>query len=204
VLNGSVDGRGFKFFMVLECQFVFFDRQLWRVLPGEKPGAPSRFEAATRQDVADATVRLYQLSFDGITLVEVENGKARHTIRDLSQQNAGSRNPLDREPAPGEDVSRARLKNVEDCYRDGASLRNLYVRPNQVFLTNANRADVFFKAPRDAAGKVYTVFAQEFPLGRTTSNSAAAGIGGGQGGGFAGQSGASRCGARLRGCGASG
>ena len=56
------------------------------------------------------------------------------------------------------------LKNVEDCYRDGDSLRNLFVRPNQVFLTNANRADVFFKAPIDAAGKVYTVFAQEFPL----------------------------------------
>ncbi len=57
------------------------------------------------------------------------------------------------------------LKNVEDCYRDGDSLRNLFVRPNQVFLTNANRTDVFFKAPLDAAGKVYTVFAQEFPLG---------------------------------------
>ena len=56
------------------------------------------------------------------------------------------------------------LKNVEDCYRDGDSLRRLFVRPNQVFLTNANRADVLFKAPVDAAGKVYTVFAQEFPL----------------------------------------
>ena len=108
--------------------------------------------------------RLFQLSLDGITLVEVENGKARHTIRDLSQQNAGSRNPLDRQPAPGEDLSRAMLKNVEDCYRDGESLRNLFVRPNQVFLTNANRTDVFFKAPLNAAGKVYTVFAQEFPL----------------------------------------
>ena len=107
---------------------------------------------------------LYQLSFDGITLVEVENGRARHTIRDLSRQNAGTRNPLDRQPAAGEDPTRAMLKNVEDCYRDGDSLRNLFVRPNQVFLTNANRADVFFKAPIDAAGKVYTVFAQEFPL----------------------------------------
>ncbi len=38
------------------------------------------------------------------------------------------------------------------------------MRPNQIFLTNANRADVFFKAPVDAAGKVYTIFAQEFPL----------------------------------------
>ena len=57
------------------------------------------------------------------------------------------------------------LKNVEDCYRNAESLRNTFVRPNQVFLANANRTDVFFKAPRDAAGKVYTVFAQEMPLG---------------------------------------
>ncbi|HET7697187.1 MAG TPA: multicopper oxidase domain-containing protein [Vicinamibacterales bacterium] len=164
VLNGSVDGRGFKSFMVLEGQFVFSDRQLWRVLPGEKDGAPRRFEPATRQDVADATRQLFQLSLDGITLVEVENGRARHTIRDLSRQNAGTHNPLDRQPTPGEDRTRAMLKNVEDCYRDGDSLRNLFVRPNQVFLTNANRTDVFFKAPLDAAGKIYTVFAQEFPL----------------------------------------
>jgi FtsP/CotA-like multicopper oxidase with cupredoxin domain len=168
ILNASVDGRGFKSFMVLEGQFVFADRQLWRVLPGDKPGAPKRFEAATRQDVADATRQLFQLSFDGITLVEVENGRARHTIRDLSKQNAGTRNPLDRQPAAGEDPTRAVLKNVEDCYRDGDSLRNLFVRPNQIFLTNANRTDVFFKAPIDAASKVYTIFAQEFPL--TTDN----------------------------------
>jgi hypothetical protein len=33
-----------------------------------------------------------------------------------------------------------------------------------VFLANANRADVLFKAPVDAAGRVYTVFAQEVSL----------------------------------------
>ena len=38
------------------------------------------------------------------------------------------------------------LRNVEDCYRDGESVRNLFVRPNQIFLTNANRAGDFFKA----------------------------------------------------------
>src|SRR4029079_14585720 len=96
VLNASVDGRGFKKFMVLEGQFVFADRQLWRVLPGETESTPRRFQAATRQDVADAKRQLFQLSFDGITLVEVENGRARHTIRDLSAQNAGPTTPLDR------------------------------------------------------------------------------------------------------------
>jgi FtsP/CotA-like multicopper oxidase with cupredoxin domain len=164
VLNGSVDGRGFKQFMVLEGQFVFNDRQLWRVLPGENATAPVRFEPVTRQQVSDATRQIYLLALDGITLVEVENGRARHTIKDLARQNAGSRNPLDRDPDPGEAPARALLANVEACYRDGASLRNLLVRPNQVFLANANRADVFFQAPLDAAGKVYTIFAQEFPL----------------------------------------
>ncbi len=163
VVNGSVDGRGTKNFMVLEGQFVFADRQLWKVVPAAA-GSERRLVAATRQDVTDAVRPLHQLSFDGITLVTVENGRARYTIKDLSRQNAGTRNPFDRQPAAGEDPARAALKNVEDCYRDGDSLRNLFVRPNQVFLTNANRVDVLFKAPINAAGKVYTVLAQEFIL----------------------------------------
>jgi hypothetical protein len=164
VLNASVDGRGTKSFMVLEGQFVFSDRQLWKVRAGETAGGPRVVEPATRQDIERAARTIYQLSFDGITLVSIENGRARHTIKDLSKQNAGSHNPLDRPPAAGEEPPRAMLRNVEDCYRDGTSLRNLFVRPNQIFLTNANRADVFFKAPVDAAGKVYTILAQEFLL----------------------------------------
>jgi FtsP/CotA-like multicopper oxidase with cupredoxin domain len=164
VLNASVDGRGMKSFMVLEGQFVFEDRQLWKVRPGETTGSPRVVAPATRQDIEQATRTIFQLSFDGITLVTVENGRARHTIKDLSKQNAGSRSPLDRLPMLGEDPAKAMLRNVEDCYRDGESLRNLFVRPNQVLLTNANRADVFFKAPVDAAGKVYTILAQEFLL----------------------------------------
>jgi FtsP/CotA-like multicopper oxidase with cupredoxin domain len=163
VINASVDGRGTKNFMVLEGQFVFSDRQLWKVLPPQG-GAARRLEPATREDVANATRQLYQLSFDGITLVEVDNGRARYTIKDLSRQNPGTTNAFDRQPAPGEDPTRVALRNVEDCYRDADSLRNLYVRPNQVLLSNANRTDLFFKAPVNAAGKVYTVFAQEFIL----------------------------------------
>ena len=165
VLNASVDGRGFKQFMVLEGQFVFADRQLWRVLPGEKEGAPRRFEAATRQDVADADAAAVSVV---VRRHHARRDRERHARVTRSaicrKQNAGTRNPLDRQPAAGEEPARAMLKNVEDCYRDGDSLRNLFVRPNEVFLANANRADVFFKAPLDAAGKVYTVFAQEFPL----------------------------------------
>jgi hypothetical protein len=164
VLNASVDGRGFKQFMVLDGQFVFNDRRLWRVLPPEAEGGPRRVEPADREDVEAATVRIWQLSFDGLTLIDVDGGRARHTILDLAQQNAGSRNPLDRRPAEGEAPVAAMLRNVEDCFRDGAAIRNAYVRPNQVFLANANRADVFFKAPIDGAGRTYTVLAQEFTL----------------------------------------
>ena len=165
ILNASVDGRGFKHFMVLEGQFVFHDRQLWKVLPAAEAGAPPKLEPATRQNVAAATRQLYQLAFDGITLVAVENGRARYTIKDLATQNAGTTNPLDAPLPAGQASARAMLDLVEACSRDGEALRRTINRPNQVFLGNANRADVFFQAPLDAAGKVFTIFAQEFPLG---------------------------------------
>jgi FtsP/CotA-like multicopper oxidase with cupredoxin domain len=161
VLNGSVDGRGFKRFMVLEGQFVSKDNALWRVETGEGTPPARRLVQATRADVEAAKLPLYQLAFDGITLVTVENGKARHTIKDLSRRNPGTQNPLARPLAPGENPEEAVLRNWEACFRDGESLRNAFVRPNEVWLATANRADVFFKAPRAAAGKVFTLLAQE-------------------------------------------
>ena len=65
VLNGSVDGRGFKQFMVLEGQFVFNDRQLWRVVPapsasrgriGSGGAAQARARHARGHRESDATV----------------------------------------------------------------------------------------------------------------------------------------------------
>jgi FtsP/CotA-like multicopper oxidase with cupredoxin domain len=195
VLNGSVDGRGFQRFMVLEGQFVQDDEngQLWRVIAdppaasasttpasasasttpasasttpagGSPPPPKRRLVAVSRQEIEDAKRHLYQLSWDGITLVTVEDGKARHTIKDLSLQNAGSSNPFTRKAGPGEHPWRAELRNFEDCFRDGQSIRNAFVRPNEVYMATANRADVFFKAPPGSAGKVYTLLAQEVQL----------------------------------------
>jgi len=160
VLNASVDGRGFKRFMVLNGHFVFKDNALWRV---EKDTASPerRLVLATRADVEAAKRPLYQLSFDGITLVTVENGRPRHTITDLSKRNAGTQNPLARPPAAGENPEEAILRNWEACFRDGTSLRNAFVRPNEVWMAPANRADVFFKAPIDGAGTIFTLVAQE-------------------------------------------
>ncbi|HWK09298.1 MAG TPA: multicopper oxidase domain-containing protein [Vicinamibacterales bacterium] len=161
ILNASVDGRGFKRVMVLDAQVVFKGDRLYRVVKTEGTSPERRLVPMTRADVEAAKLPLYQLAFDGVTLVTVENGRARYTIKDLAKRNAGSKNPLTRPAAAGESDIEAMLRNVESCFRDGESLRNAFVRPNEVWMTTANRADVIFKVPTDAAGKVFTVLAQE-------------------------------------------
>ena len=162
VLNGSVDGAGTKRFMVLDGQFVQRDNRIWRVVTeGEGEERTRRLEAVTEQDIEDAKLDLHQLAFDGITLVSEVNGKAVHRIRDLSAVNAGTVNPFAADARPGESWYSARLRALESVYRDGDSLRRAYARPNEVYLTNANRTDLLFKAPIDSAGRVFTVFAKE-------------------------------------------
>jgi FtsP/CotA-like multicopper oxidase with cupredoxin domain len=169
VINGSVDGAGTKRFMVLDGQFTVKQGRIWRVKV-ETSGAGSEatktrtLEPVTEQDIEDAKLDLQQLSMDGITLVTVENGQAVHRIKDLSKQNAGTRNPFARAARPGEPASEVGLKAIEDVFRDGDSLQRAFVRPNEMLMANANRADLFFKAPLDAAGKVYTIFAKESQL----------------------------------------
>ena len=93
-----------------------------------------------------------------------ENGEARHWIKDLAKQNASTENPLARHTRPGENEIIARLRAYESAWKDGDSLRRAFVRPNELYMANANRADVFFKTPLDSAGKVYTLFAKEAHL----------------------------------------
>jgi len=188
VLNASVDGSGFKRFMVLEGQYVRRNNRVFRVEveeteappegaraggdPAEGDGAgpgggppPEKKRKLVEVQLADieaAKAPLYLLAFDGITLVEEdERGRPRHTVQDLSLVNAGTAHPYARRLDEGEDPFRGLLRNVEDCYRDGDSLRRCFNRPNEVYMATANRADVLFKAPLDGAGKVYTIFAQE-------------------------------------------
>lgn len=171
VINGSVDGRGFRRFMVLDGEFVYLRNadqpgnrlgQLYRVERNPEGGEP-KLSPVSRQEIEDAKLPLYQLSTDGITHVVVENGKARYTIDDLSTRNAGTQHPLAK-PIDPEKPLEGLLRNLEDCFRDGDAIRHAFVRPNEVYMATANRADVFFKAPVDAAGRVYTVFAQEVQL----------------------------------------
>lgn len=161
ILNGSVDGRGFKRFMVVDGEFVGKANGIWRVMPAETPGGPRRLVRTTPLEIERAKRTLYQLAADGITLVTVHNGEARHTIKDLSQQNAGTEAPLATPSGDEPHPFTGPLHDVEACFRDAASIRQAFVRPNEIYLATGNRADVFFKAPLDAAGRVYTILAQE-------------------------------------------
>jgi FtsP/CotA-like multicopper oxidase with cupredoxin domain len=165
ILNGSVDGAGTKRFMLLEGQFVQRQNRIWEVVTENRGDQQvRRLERVSEQDFESAKAQLHQLSFDGITLVEERDGEARHVIRDLALQNEGTLNPIGRFPEGTETQLEADLKAFEQCYRDGDSLRRAYVRPNELYLGNANRADVFFKAPLDSEGKIYTLFAKEAHL----------------------------------------
>ena len=101
ILNGSVDGRGFKRVMVLDGQFVFKGDRLHRVEKGEGTRRRRKLVPMTRAAIEAAKMPLYQLAFDGLTLVTVENGRARHTINDLSARTPGRVNPLTRPAAGG-------------------------------------------------------------------------------------------------------
>lgn len=159
VLNGSVDGRGYKRFMVVKGQYDTDEvpdgnktaRRLVRV---ESDGS---FTVASRAEVSADKQRLYQLAFDGVTLVEGEGDDTRYVIRDLSEQNAGTTNPLDGPIDPAA-PNQSMLANFEACFADAESIVNCYVRPNEVYMAPANRTDVFFQAPRQAG--IYTVMAR--------------------------------------------
>jgi FtsP/CotA-like multicopper oxidase with cupredoxin domain len=186
-LNGSVDGRGYKRLMVVRGQYVVRNRQLFEVGPAAGVTAPGGaagtggIDDATPITLADLEALearkqpLWQLSIDGVTLVVGTSDAARYTIKDLSEQHRGTRNPL-WDPDPDCPPSLAanqpygdtlcRLRNV---WKTPENVRHCYVRPNEFYMGPANRTDLFFRAPSDlgqtdpASGdrfEVYTVLAK--------------------------------------------
>ena len=127
VLNGSVDGAGTKRFMVLEGQFVQQKSRIWKVETDveeteEETIRHRRLVPVSEQDFEDSKLGLYQLSMDGITLVKTENGKPVHRIRDLSKQNAGTRNPFATAAKPGESESQRGERAFREVFKNGDSL----------------------------------------------------------------------------------
>ncbi|MBT8061867.1 MAG: hypothetical protein KJO85_04240, partial [Gammaproteobacteria bacterium] len=176
VLNGSVDGAGTKRLMVLEGQYTVQGINTYKVITetvgeGDEAQDKRKLVPVTPRELEAAKLDLQQLAVDGITLVRKRNGKAEHYIRDLSKINPGTAHPLHAVPANGESPPRAMLRGYEDCYRNGDSLNLAFNRPNEVLMTNANRTDLFFKVPLDAAGKVFTIFAAESRLHSDTHHS---------------------------------
>lgn len=177
IINGSVDGRGYKHFMVVEGQYdvvtvvdpatgATLGDRLCKIETGRDGKVKHTCVTLDQLDppTGGPKQQLWQLAFDGVTLVEDcgDDGKCRYTIRDLAKQRAGTANPL-AAPLDGSDPNVCLLRNLENVFKDAESIRNTWVRPNEVYLGPANRTDVFFRAPDQGSrstAKVYTVLAK--------------------------------------------
>ena len=161
VLNGSVDGRGYKRFMVVEGQYHV-----------EQTGTPGNttsvlvklrddgtFTRATRSEVVAGKQQLYQLAFDGITLVEGDADEARYVIQDLAKQNPDGVNALNENvDFDGGMPNASMLEHFEACFENATAVKGCFVQPNEVYMGPANRTDIMFQAP-DEPG-TYTVLAR--------------------------------------------
>ncbi|MEM7130269.1 MAG: multicopper oxidase domain-containing protein [Chloroflexota bacterium] len=154
ILNGSVDGRGYKRFMVLEGQLVLDpsnNNQLTAIteLGTETTYTPVPLARTPENsiDFEDLKQPLYLLAFDGVTLVASDgDGGWQYAIKDLSNQGSGRANPLT-ESNTLENPNAAMQERIANCYKDADSIKGAFVRPNEVYLAPANRADLFFQAP---------------------------------------------------------
>ncbi|MEM8962311.1 MAG: multicopper oxidase domain-containing protein, partial [Acidobacteriota bacterium] len=166
VINGSVDGRGYKHVMVLEGQYdVVTIVQDGQTLGDRLCKVDTKTGKVLNKCVGFGDIepwngpspkqQLYQFAFDGITLVD-QDGK--YTLKDLAKQNAGTKNPLAK-PAKG-NPNVCMLEKLQSVWHSADSIRDTWVRPNEVYMGPANRTDLFFQAPRNGAGKVFTVLAK--------------------------------------------
>nr|MBA3277078.1 multicopper oxidase domain-containing protein [Chloroflexia bacterium] len=170
VLNGSVDGQGYLRVMALKGQYDVEETTgqgggTVSTLVKLRDAATATFTPATRAEVSADKRHLYQFAFDGVNLIDIEGETPTYTIQDLAEQNGGTESPLDRELTGN--PNQAMLANLEACFADAESVKNAFVRPNEVYMAPGNRADLFFQAPRLAAGggqdgpEIYTVVARE-------------------------------------------
>jgi hypothetical protein len=164
ILNGSVDGKGYVNFMVLKGRFEYDDKnnvlvsvtydedgQVTRTPFTQSPANQKKFEEELKQ-------HLWLLAWDGITLVrQNEDGTVENYVKDLNFEAAD--NPRDILDPMGK-------QDPGVCYQDADSIKACYIRPNELDLAPANRADVFFQAPalEEVDTQIYTVIARGTPL----------------------------------------
>jgi FtsP/CotA-like multicopper oxidase with cupredoxin domain len=165
ILNGSVDGRGYKRIMVLKGQYCVNqvqDGNSKKLVPQlQKYDATTQtWNPASLGQVEADKQHLFQMAMDGVTFITQKEGQWRFHVKDLAQQNAGSLNPLAKPFPSGVNPNSAMLDNFEACFKvleTSNGIRDCWVRPNEVYMAPANRADVFFKAPE---GGVFTLLAK--------------------------------------------
>jgi hypothetical protein len=181
VLNGSVDGRGYKRFMCVKGQYTVQNvngaLETLEVRPDGKLSGPVQLEALERRKQG-----LWQLSVDGVTLVkEHADGEAKYYIKNLSKQGieegASGNSPDDMKPNPLWEPDKRCMDKLEPwikkngeaaeqgaelfcklvkVWRDPESVRNCWVRWREFYMGPANRTDVFFQAPRDLGRRCVT------------------------------------------------
>ena len=165
ILNGSVDGQGYVRFMVVKGQYAVDESvaqngeaiQLVKLTNS----STQTFSPVLQSDLDTDKQTIYQLAFDGVTLVTGEGEDATYTIRDLSLQNQGTQNPIDRDLTGN--PNQAMLANLQAAFADAENIRNCFIRPNEVYLAPANRTDLFFQAPQlseSGTSEIYTVLAR--------------------------------------------
>ena len=154
VLNGSVDGRGYIRFSILEGQYTICDnKQLGRL---NKNGTCTPLSTT---EIEQLKQPITQLAMDGVTLVRPSaSGGYEYYIKNLDFD--APPNPLDFNPT---DTPQQRVDAIADCFANADNIKAAYNRPNEVLMVPANRADIFFQAPQLKSGQtsmVYTIVAQ--------------------------------------------
>lgn len=156
ILNGSVDGAGYKRFMVLKGQLDYDPKTKLLTTSGE---------TASLKTIEDAKQNIYQLAMDGVTLVMAnpDGTGPEYTIKDLSKVNPTATDT----PLPTDYMQSAaeNLRHFNDCFANERGVKNCFVRPNEVYLAPANRVDLLFQAPpladpNNTPFEIYTVVAR--------------------------------------------
>ncbi len=165
VLNGSVDGKGFLRFMVLDGQYRAGSAgSLEKFIPSASNPTKGRWVKRSLTQIEADKQQIWKLAMDGITLVkETGPGEGRYHIKNLANQNP-SPNPMAKTPAdcpwPGNPIGEM-LCRYENAFKSSQTVKDTFVRPNEVYMGPANRTDILFKAPvAGKGGHVYTVLAK--------------------------------------------
>jgi hypothetical protein len=167
VLNGSVDGAGAMRFAVLAGEFDVDGNDLLQLVDyssGQRtlvPAAVNDYQPLSvsmdGETVPVQKADIWQLAWDGITLVAPDGaGGWAYRAKDLSMVNDGQD---------------ADFESMAACFK-ADTMGRCYRRPNELAMSDANRADILFQAPplKDGAPAVYTLVSLPTQLNGTPAS----------------------------------